>query len=50
MQKHMKVMTEVFDSLSIVSDPMEEDRVIHLLASLPESFKVLLRKCLHWSQ
>lgn len=42
-QKHVKAMTEVFGALSVVGDPMEEeDRVIHLLASLPESFNMLV--------
>eukprot|EP00795_Rhopilema_esculentum_P003204 gene3204-1519_t len=36
-------MTEIFDELSIVGDPIEEkDRVVHLLASLPESFDILV--------
>ena len=36
-------MTEVFDSLSVVEDPIsEEDRVVHLLASLPDSYNVLV--------
>ena len=34
MQDHVKAMTEVFDELSVVGDPIkEEDRVVHLLAS-----------------
>ena len=36
-------MTEIFDGLSVIADPMqEEDCVIHLLASLPESFNMLV--------
>ena len=36
-------MTEVFDSLSVVGDPVsEEDRVVYLLASLPDSFSMLV--------
>ena len=36
-------MTELFDELSIVGDPVsEEDRVVHLLASLPESYSMLV--------
>ena len=36
-------MTEIFDGLSVIADPMqEEDRVVHLLASLPESFNMLV--------
>eukprot|EP00794_Sanderia_malayensis_P004203 gene4203-4765_t len=39
----IKEMTEVFEELSIVGDPIEEeDRVVHLLASLPPSFDVLV--------
>ena len=35
-------MTEVFDSLPVVGDPVsEEDHVVHLLASLPDSFDML---------
>eukprot|EP00794_Sanderia_malayensis_P004207 gene4207-4768_t len=42
-QQHIKEMTEVFEELSIVGDPIEEeDRVVHLLASLPPSFNVLV--------
>ena len=42
-QEHVKNMTEVFDSLSVVGDPIsEEDRVVHLLASLPDSYNVLV--------
>ena len=36
-------MTELFDELSVVGDPVsEEDRVVHLLASLPESYSMLV--------
>ncbi|RXN10626.1 gag-pol poly [Labeo rohita] len=42
-QEHIKVMTETFDALSVVGDHIEEeDRVVHLLASLPDSFNVLV--------
>ena len=42
-QKHIKAMTEIFDGLSVIGDPVEEeDRVVHLLASLPESFGMLV--------
>ena len=41
--QHIKAMTEVFDPLSVVGDPVpEEDRVVHLLASLPESYSMLV--------
>ena len=43
MQQHIKAMTEIFDSLAVIGDPVdEEDRVVHLLASLPESFNMLV--------
>ena len=42
-QQHIKEMTEVFEELAIVGDRIkEEDRVVHLLASLPPSFDVLV--------
>ena len=42
-QQHIKAMTEIFDSLAVIGDPVdEEDRVVHLLASLPESFNMLV--------
>ena len=42
-QKHIKSMTETFESLSVIGDPMsDEDRVVYLLASLPESFTMLV--------
>ena len=42
-QSHIKEMTEIFDELSIIGDPLtEEDRVVHLLASLPANFDMLV--------
>jgi len=42
-QAHIKAMTEIFDGLSIVEDPVtEENRVVHLLASLPDSYGMLV--------
>ena len=42
-QTHIKVMTELLDSLSVAGETVsEEDCVIYLLASLPESFNVLV--------
>jgi len=42
-QDHVRQMTEVFNELSAMDAAMsEEDRVICLLASLPESFDVLI--------
>ena len=36
-------MTEGFDGLSVVGDAVsEEDRVVHLLASLPDSYNMLV--------
>ena len=36
-------MTEIFESLAVFGDPVsEEDRVVQLLASLPESFNMLV--------
>ena len=54
-QEHIKAVTEIFDGLSVIGDPIsDEDRVVHLLASLPESYNVLvtalkrMRLCLGW--
>eukprot|EP00794_Sanderia_malayensis_P011651 gene11651-12850_t len=42
-QKHVKTLTEIFDELSIIGDPVNENnQVVHLLASLPESQDMLL--------
>ena len=42
-QKHVKMLTEIFDELSIIGDPLdEENQVVHLLASLPESYDMLV--------
>ena len=42
-QDHIKAMTEVFDELTVMDDPVkEEDRVVYLLASLPECYNVLV--------
>lgn len=43
MQEHIRAMTETFNALSVIGDAItEEDRVVHLLASLPESYAVLV--------
>ena len=35
-------MTEIFEGLAVTGDPVsDEDRVVHLLASLPDSFNML---------
>ena len=42
-QEHIKVITEIFNSLSMMGDTITEvDCVVHLLASLPDSFSVLV--------
>lgn len=41
--QHIKTMTEVFDALAVIGDAVtEEDQVVHLLASLPESYDMLV--------
>lgn len=40
---HVKAMTELFTELAVIGDSIDDDdRVIYLLASLPESFNVLV--------
>ena len=42
-QQHIKSMIEIFESLSVVGYVVEEeDRVVHILASLPDSFQMLV--------
>ena len=42
-QEHIRQMMEIFEELAIICDPVnEEDRVVHLLASLPESYNMLV--------
>ena len=42
-QSHIKMMTEVFNELAVVGDNItEDDRVVYLLASLPESYDMLV--------
>ena len=42
-QKHIKSMIEIFESLSVIGHVVEEeDRVVHILASLPDSFQMLV--------
>ena len=39
-QMHIKVMTEIFDSLAVAGETVsEEDHVVYLLGRLPESYK-----------
>ena len=43
MKEHIKRMTEVFRELAVVAEPVsEEDKVVHLLASLPDTYNVLV--------
>ena len=43
MSSHIKAMTEVFNDLAVIGAPMEdEDRVVTLLASLPETYNMLV--------
>ena len=43
MQKHVKAMTELFNELSVIGAPMEEeDKVVTLPASLPDSFNMFV--------
>ena len=42
-QEHIRRMTEIFKELAVVGDPLEEeDQVVYLLASLPESYDKLV--------
>ena len=41
--EHVKAMTEIFEALAVIGDALtEEDRVVHLLASLPDSYNMLV--------
>ena len=43
LQKHVKMLTKIFDELSYIGDPLDqENEVVHLLASLPESYDMLV--------
>jgi len=43
LQQHVKVMTKVFETLSVIEDTItEEDRVVHLLARLPEAYDMIV--------
>ena len=43
MREHIKKMTEVFDELAAIAEPIsDEDKVVYLLAGLPESYDVLV--------
>ena len=43
MQKHVQMLTEIFDELSIIGDTLdEENQVVHILVSLAESYDMLV--------
>ena len=43
LQEHLKVLTELFDELAVTGAAIEdEDKTIHLLASLPEKFDTIV--------
>lgn len=43
MREHIKRMTETFDELAVIAEPIsEEDKVVYLLAGLPESYDMLV--------
>ena len=43
LQQHLKTFVEIFDALAVVGDAMEEeDRVISVLASLPDTYSTLV--------
>ena len=42
-QQHVKAMTEVIETLLVIGDPTtDEDLVVRLLASLPESYEMIV--------
>ena len=44
MQKHVEMLTEIFDQMSIIGDPVdEENQGVHILASLPGSYHMLVK-------
>lgn len=43
LQSHLKILTEIFDSLSIVGSPMDEaDKVITMLASVSDKYSMVV--------
>ena len=42
-QGHIKAMVEIFEELAVIGEAIdEEDRAVHLLASLPENYQMLV--------
>ena len=42
-QEHIKKLAETFEELAVIGSPVEEeDQVVHLLASLPDSYSMLV--------
>ena len=42
-QEHIKAMIEIFEELAVIGSPMEEeDRVVQILTSLPDSYNMLV--------
>ena len=42
-QEHVKALTEIFNELTVIGDNIDdEDRVIYLLATLPDSYEMLV--------
>ena len=42
-QEHVKALTEIFNELFVIGDNIDdEDRVVYLLVSLPESYEMLV--------
>ena len=42
-QDHIKQITEIFEELAVIGEPVEEeDQVVHVLSSLPDSFDMLV--------
>ena len=43
MQKYVQMLTEIFDELSIIGDPLhEKNQVVHLLANLSKLYDMLM--------
>lgn len=41
-QSHIKILTEIFDQLAVINDPVpKEQKVLHLLGTLPDSFEIM---------